>query len=158
MLAQDLISEQIKFRECRDVIGLNKYMSEIVSKDQVVSTYSIYLYQPINNAIYKKLVISDESIIMSSPSLQGIYLKTQPTINRELIEHSYYLADYNEFISHDDTRFWSSFSNNTRLIYGLKIENKVIGEVWIRFNKDPTPLELERVLKEISPVMYSYIL
>jgi len=158
MLASDLISNQIQFRECRDIEGLSKYMNETVKKDKIINSYTVYLYQPINSSIYKKLVVSDDTIIMHSPVLQGIYLRTQPTINKELELHSYYLANRDEFMSHEDTKYWSMNGADTRLGYALKIDSKVIGEVWIDFKVNPTPLELERVLKEVSPALYTYIL
>jgi hypothetical protein len=158
MVTQDLIANQIRFRECRDIIGLTDYMNNVVTRDTTVASYTIYLYQPVNNSIYKKLIISSDKLIMRSPLLQGIYLKTQPTINKELLDHDYYLADYNEFMKHPDTQFWNNFSSDTRIIYALKLDSKVIGEIWIRFDVAPTPLQLEKVLKEISPIMYNYII
>jgi hypothetical protein len=155
---QTMVFNEIKFRECRDIVGLTGYMTSTSKKDTIIEAYTIYLYQPVNNSIYKRLVISNDPVVMKSPMLQGIYLNTQPTVNTELIEHDYYLANYDEFMRHPDTQFWSDFSKHTRLAYALKLNGKVIGEIWIRFKADPTPIQLENTLKDISPILYNYIL
>lgn len=158
MTIQTAVFNEIRFRECRDIMGLSLYMDKVCKRDIIIEAYSIYLYQPINNSTYKKLILSNDLIVMRSPALQGVYLSTQPTINQELTQHDYYLADYREFMSHKDTEFWADFSNHTRLCYRLKLDDKLIGEVWIRFKSPPSPLELEKTLKEISPLMYNYII
>jgi hypothetical protein len=155
---QNIVFNQIRFRECRDLIGLQDKCEAMVKKSKIVQSYAIYLYQPINNAFYKKIILTNSKDIMKSPALQGIYLKDQPTINRELTQHDFYLVDPVEVSKHTDLQYLIDINPNPCLFYSLKVDNKVIGEVMIRFDHKPTILEIEDVMKDISPLLYNYIL
>lgn len=148
----------LQFRECRDISGLNKAMEDIMKKDTVVDSYTVYLYEPINNSIYKREIASNDGNVLHSPTLQGIYLSTQPTTNRELDEHDYWLITPTEMAKHPDTQWFLSFGFQTNLAYTLRNNGKVIGEVWFKFKRDPTPIELDNVLHHAAPLLYNYIL
>lgn len=148
----------IQFRECRDAAGLSKALDIVIKEDTVTTSYIVYLYEPINNSIYKRMVVTDNLNVLHSPALQGIYLNTQPTLSKELQDHDYYLADNIEIAKHPDTQYWLSFGNETILVYALKANGKVIGEIWFKFKRSPTPLELEKVLRKTTPLLYNYIL
>lgn len=148
----------IKFRECRDVGGLTTAMTDIMKHDTIVDSYSVYLYEPINNSIYKRVIVTNNVNVLHSPALQGIYLNTQPTVNRELEEHDYYLANYTEIAKHPDTQYWLNFGTATRLAYALKVNGKLVGEIWFKFRRDPTPIELDHLLRAATPLLYNYIL
>lgn len=154
----DVVFNQIKFRDCRDILGMQKEFDSISKRNPIIYSYAVFLYQPINNAFYKKVVLTNSENIMRSPALQGQYLKDQPTINKELAEHDYYIIDKKEALTHDDLRFLLDISDDTRLVYGLKINSKVVGEIGIRFKHAPSTLELEDVMKDLSPLLYNYIL
>lgn len=158
MTIQNVIFDQIRFRECRDLLGLQKAFDNIISKDTLVTKYVVYLYQPINNSFYKRAILTNDEIIMSSPSLQGIYLKNQPTLNKELSEHDYYLMAVLDAAKHQDLQFMIDISMDTRLFYALKVNGKVIGEICVRYKHPPSALEVEQSLRELSPLLYNYIL
>lgn len=158
MAAQVAFFNQVKFRECRDVIGLQEAFDKILKKDTVVDKYALYLYQPVNNSFYKKIVVTNSTNIMKSPALQGIYLKDQPTLNQELRLHDYYLIDERESITHEDLKYIAQLSPQPCLFYALKVDNKIVGEIAIRFKSTPSIPQIEDVLKDISPLLYNYVL
>lgn len=158
MAAQVAFFNQVKFRECRDVIGLQDAFDKIVKKDTIVDRYGLYLYQPINNAFYKKIVVTNSINVMKSPALQGMYLKDQPTLNQELHTHDYYFIDEREALSHEDLKYIAELSPKPSLFYALKVDNKIIGEIGIRFKSTPTIPQIEQVLKDLSPLLYNYVL
>lgn len=158
MTIQNVVFNEIRFRECRDLLGLQKAFDNILVKDTILTKYVVYLYQPINNSFYKKAILTNDEIIMSSPSLQGIYLKDQPTLNKELNTHDYYMVAVLEAARHPDLQFMIDISMDTRLFYALKVNGKVIGEISVRYKHPPSVLEVEQTLRELSPLLYNYIL
>jgi hypothetical protein len=157
MSVQTVIYNQIQFRECRDVIGLQKAFDGIIAKDTIIQSYGVYLYQPINNAFYKRVVLTNSENVMRSPSLQGIYLRDQPTLTAELKQNDYYIVDQKEAVRHPDLQYMIDISTDVRMFYALKLDGKLIGEIGVRFKHPPSTTELEQVLKDLSPLLYEYI-
>lgn len=158
ILVQGTIFNEIQFRECRDLIGLKKGFDTILTKDTIVSKYVVYLYQPTEKSTYKRAVLTNSEVIMNAPSLQGMYLKDQPTINRELTEHSYYITNKEEALKHPDLQYLIDISDHYRLFYALKYNGKILGEIAVRFKQPPTIVQIETVLKDLSPLLRNYII
>lgn len=158
ILVQGTIFNEIQFRECRDIVGLKKSFDTILIKDTTVSKYVVYLYQPTNKSLYKRAVLTNDEVIVTSPSLQGMYLKDQPTLNKELVDHSYYIIDRLEAAKHPDLQYIIDISADSRLFYALKVNGKIVGEIVIQFKCPPTAIETEKILKDLGPLLYNFIL
>lgn len=147
----------IEFRECRDIPGVTTAMAAIEKRNPLIKGYSIYLFQPKNNAIYKRLVLTDDPIVKGATSMQGIYLRDEPTVNIHLEQDSYYLITRDEALKHIDTQEIADLNLTPVLFYALKSNNAVIGEINLRLDHSPTPQELDKILKELSPILYNYV-
>lgn len=147
----------IEFRECRDTPGLTDALSKMEHSNSNVKGYAVYLYQPKNNAIYKRLVITDDQIVKATPSMQGVYLKDEPTINMRLREDSYYLMTHDEAIKHIDTQILDDLNLTPTLFFALKSNGTVIGEINLKLDHRPTPAELDQILRALTPMLYSYV-
>lgn len=148
----------IEFRECRDQQGLQTAMTKFEASNPLCKGYTVYLFQPKNNSIYKKLVVSDDSVILHTPLMQGVYLKDEPTINIRLNEDSYYLLTHDEAIKHIDTQVLADLNLTPVLFYALKVNNVIVGEINLNLDHMPTPAELDKMLKDLSPMLYSYVI
>ena|ERR1041385_731361 len=158
MGVQSALFSQVKFRECRDLLGLERQFETILKADTNIDRYGVYLYQPINHSVYKKLILTNSEIAMRNPNLQGIYLKDQPTLNNELLLHDYYIVDNEELRKHADAQSMFDVSSQTRLFYALKVNGVIMGEIVVRFKHTPTPLDIDKALREISPLLFNYII
>ncbi len=148
----------INFRECRDVSGLEKALNEVLQRHPNCEKYTVYLYQPKDESFYKKLILTTSVIAKNSPSLQSIYLKDQPTIMEAFKTRDFYLFDKNEAMDKQDLKYLYKLNINSALFFKLMINDQAIGEIAFRFKQRPSAEELDILIKELSPLIYMYVI
>ena len=145
------------FREARNPYALQTAMDDLAKKDTNIVSYSVFLYEPKNQSFYKKLVLTNSDVDKNSPSLQMRYLKDQPSINAALDANGYYLIDDIE-LRKPDLRILKDLGVVSALYYRLTSDGTAVGEINLRFKQKPTALELDTLLKTLSPYLYTYII
>jgi len=149
---------KIEFRECRNLLGLEKEMNRISGDYPIILKYGVYLYQPKDNASYKKLVLTNSDEIKLIPELQGRYLADQPSINQVLAKQAYYLVDEVEIANKEDLTLLKDLSIQNAVYVRLKAKGVIVGEINISLTKRPTANELDMIMHELAPLLYTYIM
>ena len=161
---KDVINEQIKnlrvnrleFFECRDLKSLESSLNKLYASNESVKSYTVYIYQPKDKAIYKTCLLTNDEMIKSSPKIYGVYLKNQPKLNEYLDKNIYIIENANNPnrveipLSELDYKF--------ALVYRLTAGDKNIGEIMIGFKKYPEVVELDNILKELNKMTYTFII
>ncbi len=148
----------IEFRECRDLLGLEKEMDRISAAYPIIIKYGVYLYQPKDNASYKRIILTNSDRVKTIPELQGRYLKDQPSINAALASQPYYLIDEFEINQKEDLYLLKDLNVHNCVYIRLKAKGVIVGEIGMSFTKRPTPVELDIIMKELSPLLHTYIM
>jgi len=146
------------FRECRDPYKLQIDMDTIAKSNPNIDKYVVFLYEPKNQSFYKKLILTNSEIARNSPSLQMRYLKDQPSINAALDANGYYLVDQIDMQTKTDLKVLKDLGVVSVLYYRLSADGVPCGEIGIQFFQRPTPQELEKLLKQLSPILYKDVI
>lgn len=146
------------FREARNPYALQTAMEDIVKQDTNIRYYEVFLYEPKQNSFYKKLVITNSEVAKNSPALQMRYLRDQPTINAALGANGYFLIDEVDIQTKKDLKILKDLGVTDALYYRLTSDGVSVGEIALRFKHRPTALELDSLLKQLSPFLYTYII
>lgn len=146
----------IEFREAKNLSGLKTGIDKILLVHPNIMDYGVYLYQPREEAFYKKLVLSNNEVANTSSHMQGIYLKDQPSLNEAFKKTDYVLFDQLD-LQKPDLVYLAKINTSYVLFYKLQINDEIIGEICIRFKQKPTLEEMGVLLPELSPLIYLYI-
>lgn len=149
-------AKRLEFFECRDLKGLESKLNQVYVSNASVKSYTVYIYQPKDKAIYKTCLTTNDQLVKTSPKIYGVYLKDQPKLNKKLNESVYTIVDENNPDCVEIPMDCLGFK--FALVYRLNAGNKNIGEVVIGFKKFPEVTELDSILKELNTVTYSYII
>ncbi len=145
-----------KFRECRDLKGLEVALNDINAKNKFIDSYTVYIYQPQIKPYYKKMLITNSDIVKKITTLQGSLIQDQPTFNDLLLKQDYFILQQDS--PTHDTRFMKELNIDYLLVYKIADKNITIGEIVLILNEKPTPTQLDKLIKEISPLVYEYVL
>lgn len=152
---KDVSFSKVEFRDTRDMKGLEVALGRIKQADSVIKSFTVYIYQPKERSYYKKLLITDDEIVKSTVALQGSYLEDQPTINTVFETKKYLMID--ETVHNADIAFMKDLGFDNVLVY--KLESKTtIGEIHLNFYRRPTQEELNKILKQLAPLVYVYVI
>lgn len=157
VLIRNYMFQNMEFREPKNKDGLEKAIIGTLLRHPEIIKYGVYLYQPKEASYYKKLILTNSVVAKSSPALQGIYLKDQPSINKVFVDKEYYIVTSKE-MEKPDLVYLKHLNNTWVLFYKLSSNGKPIGEIVLSFYSEPLPAELDLVLKELSPLIYMYII
>lgn len=152
---KEISLSQVEFRECRDLRGLEITLNELNKKYRFIDSYGVYLYQPTDKSYYKKIILTNSDIIKSTVFLQGSYIIDQPSINEKLKNNDYFVIQ--EGSSDTDTKFMKEMNIDYLFVYKLH-RKEVIGEIVLLMNRKPNPIEMEALVKDISPILYRHII
>lgn len=144
-----------KFRECRDLKGLEVALEDINKRNEFINSYTVYIYQPELNSYYKKMLITNSDLVKKITTLQGSLIQDQPTLNGLLSTKNYFILQQDS--PTQDTQFMKELNIEYLLVYKFA-DKKMIGELMLILNRKPTPTELDKLIKEISPLEYEYII
>jgi len=152
---KDVTFSRVEFRECRDLKGLEVALESLSKRDSLIKNFSVYIYQPKTRSYYKKVIITNDDLVKTTTSLQGSYIEDQPNINQKFEEGDYMLL--NATSEEADSKYLRALGIDHMLIY--KLHDKVdIGEIHLRLNHAPNPIELQTLLKALSPLLYIYVI
>jgi len=148
---------QIRFREVRNLKGLEISLDLIQEKYDFIEGYGVYIYQPIEKSFYKKIIITNSDLIKSISSLQGIYLDTQSSLNDLLLKNDAVILDVKSLPLNNDLFFYQVGISNL-LIKRLTENGVLIGEIHFILNRDIEEREMRLLLNDVIPLKYIYIL
>jgi hypothetical protein len=144
-----------KFRECRDLEGLEVALDDINKRNEFINSYTVYMYQPLSRPYYKKMLISNSVLVKKISTLQGSLIQDQPTFNRLLAKEDYFILEADS--PTDDTQFMKDLNIDYLLVYRV-YDKGMIGEIVLILTRKPTDQELKKLLKDLSPLVYEYVI
>lgn len=147
---------KFEFRECRNEQGLKASLDRIMKDNKLVTSYAVYLYQPKDKAVYKSCVLTNNDMLQLSPSLKSLYLKDQPGLNEALRNSGYVIIQRGD--SRFNTTVLSDFNIDSVFIYKICGNDGIIGEIIFSLVRPPSAFELDKILRDISPLTRNYIL
>lgn len=152
---KDITFNPVEFREVKDLKGLEVSLDQINKKFDFVDSYAVYIYQPKEASYYKKVVVTNSDVVKRSVSLQGSFLEDQPTMNNMILQQDYFTLDKGD--KEEDIKFMKELGIESLFVYRL-YKKKTLGEIIFILKRKPNALELEELVKEVSPLMHMYII
>lgn len=157
-LVKSSLYTELEYREFRNVLGLDAALQSLTSKDSNVLEYGVYIYQPKNGSFYKLLTAGNSAIARNSPAVSRMYLKDQPYINEQFKTNDFFIADELDIKTKTDFEYSKQIGAKSVLFFKLKIRGTTIGEIVVRFKTKPSVIEVEKLIHDLSPLTYLYVI
>lgn len=151
---KDMNFKQVEFREVRDLKGLEVNLESILDTT-VMTSYTVYIYQPKDRSYYKRVVITNSDLVKSLSKLQSGYLQDQEHINKALIDNQYVFLD-KDYPS-PESQHLHDLGVPYILVYKLGGVNDKVGEISITFKSKPSDEYLKKLKAKLAPLTYMYI-
>ena len=153
---REISVKDIEFVQLKNFIGLEDNLDKLIQKYLFSEGYIVYLYQPKEKSFYKEMIITNSDLVKTTSSLQGFYLDEQKELNEKLLNSEYVILDQSSVINREN--YLHELGINYLLVRRIRTTEGIIGEIQIILNKQPSDNELNQLKKDLTQIIYQYVL
>lgn len=139
-------------RDVKNISGFVNSLNDIVSRENALG-YVVYVYQPHTSPILKQKVIQNLDVSLRHIPFRDNAYGNQSELNKRLARRNYiYIESYREV----EDQLNSMPPMRNVLIYPMRDNGVVAGEVHLFFKVRPEELELHEITNELDVATYIY--